>query len=99
MESDGFLPSLHRRLKGNECFALPDTFKAVFFVLQTLFYLRSGLFVGSGKELLEALSGNDLRILETSTELSKGKSFDFDEVFSMLFSWCRETLAETASFV
>lgn len=74
--------------------ALPSTYKAVFFILQNLHYLRSGRFIGTKKELLTALSGRDRQVLETAITLSRGEAFNFDVAFSLLLDWCRETLLQ-----
>ena len=63
-----------------------DTCKGVFFLIQNLYYLESGSFVFIKRELKEAVSPEDRRILELS-ELPNG--FDFDNAFAALFFWCR----------
>ena len=63
-----------------------STCKAVFFLMQNLHYLESGRFVLTKKELKEAVSEEDRRMLELA-ELPDG--FDFDKAFSILFSWCQ----------
>jgi len=71
---------------------LPYTYKSVFFILQNLYYLDSDKFVGTKKELREALSGKDSLVLDTAISLGNGTEFDFDEVFDLLFTWCKETM-------
>lgn len=71
---------------------LPFTYRSVFFILQNLYYLNSGKFVGTKKGLREALSGKNRLVLETAISLSNGTEFDFDEVFALLFTWCKETI-------
>ena len=71
---------------------LPFTYRSVFFILQNLNYLNSGKFVDTKKELQEALSGKDRLVLNTAISLSEGTEFDFDEAFTLLFSWCKETI-------
>ena len=71
---------------------LPFTYRSVFFILQNLYYLNSGKFVGTKKELREVLSGKDRLVLETAISLSNGTEFDFDEAFDLLFTWCKETI-------
>ena len=44
-----------------------------------LHYLESGKFVGTKKELREALSGKDRLVLETAISLGDGREFDFDK--------------------
>lgn len=63
-----------------------DTCKGVFFLIQNLYYLESGSFVFTKRELKEAVSPEDRRILELS-ELPNG--FDFDNAFAALFFWCQ----------
>lgn len=77
--------------------ALPGTYKQVFFILQNLHFLETGSFIGTKKELLTALSGQDKLALETSIALGAGKSFAFEEAFALLYSWCREALVRTSS--
>ena len=78
--------------KADNIAALPGTYKAVFFILQNLHYLRSGRFIGTKKELLSTLSGKDAQVLATALSLPHASDYDFDAVFSLLFTWCRETL-------
>ena len=75
---------------------LPFTYRSVFFILQNLHYLNSGKFAATKKELCEALSGNDRLVLETSISLNNGAEFDFDEVFYLLFNWCKDTINKSA---
>lgn len=78
--------------KENNVANLPFTYRSVFFILQNLHYLNSGKFATTKKELCEALSGNDRLVLETSVSLNNGAEFDFDEVFDLLFNWCKNTI-------
>ena len=64
--------------------------KSVFFLMQNLHYLESGRFVHTKKELKEAVSEEDRRVLEMA-ELPDG--FDFDQAFSVLFAWCQSDFA------
>ena len=66
------------------------TCKGVFFLMQNLHYLESGRFVLARKELKEAVSEEDRRVLDL-TELPDG--FDFDQAFSVLFAWCQSVFA------
>ncbi len=73
---------------------IPYTYRSVFFILQNLHYLNSGRFINTKTELLDELSGKDKQILETAISLREGAAFDFDEVFALLFSWCKETMVK-----
>lgn len=72
--------------------ALPYTYKSVFFILQNLFYLRNGKFIPTKAQLLPLLSGKDRDVLNTCMQMSLGKTYDFEESFDLLFSWCQDTL-------
>ena len=72
--------------------ALPFTYKGAFFILQNLYYLRSGEFVGTKVELLERLDGIDRAVLERLMSYSRGENCDFAESYELLFHWCQETL-------
>lgn len=86
----------HRYIHGaaeanREC--LPFTYKAVFFILQNLHYLRTGIFASTKIELLALLEGTDRDVLAHSMALGRGESFDFNHSFRLLFRWCQDTMA------
>ena len=63
------------------------TCKSLFFLIQNLYYLESGKFIITKKELKEQVSKDDRKILELA-ELHD--EFDFDEAMSLLFTWCQK---------
>ena len=71
---------------------LPGTYKGVFFILQNLYYLTHGKFVGIKAELLQVLEDKNREVLERSISLNNGGVYDFADSFELLFSWCQETL-------
>ena len=73
---------------------LPGTYRGVFFILQNLHWLNTGVFAVTKKELLALLPGKDKAVLETATALAGGAAFDFGEAFSLLFDWCKETMIQ-----
>jgi hypothetical protein len=73
---------------------LAMTCKSVFFILQNIHYLKTGHFVATKRELLEALEGEDREILTLSLRLSEGESLDFDNAFAGLLRWCQGTLTQ-----
>ena len=74
--------------------ALTGEFKSIFYILQNLYYLKSGIFIGTKSELLHLLSRKDYTVLQRAIDLSNGITFDFDETFDLLLKWCQDTLAE-----
>ena len=80
---------IHRDRERNVA-AFRGACKGVFFLLQNLHYLESGRFLLSKRELREAVSAEDRRVLDLA-DLPEG--FDFDEAFSALFAWCQAAFA------
>ena len=77
---------IHTDRAGNEA-AFRGSCKAVFFLVQNLYYLESGSFVLTKKELKKLVSKEDREVLELAG-LPDG--FDFDQAFSVLFDWCQQ---------
>ena len=82
---------IHADLAANQE-ALPFTYKSVFFILQNLHCLRTGSFIGTRAALLEVLEGKDREVLERSCAMKRGETFDFEDSYARIFSWCQETL-------
>ena len=72
---------------------LPITCKSVFFIMQHLYYLSSGNFIPTKRELLECVQDEDKNVLELSVSLQKYSDYDFDRAFSILFNWCQNALS------
>ncbi len=66
----------------------------MFFILQSVCYLRRGVYAGTKKELLALLEGKDKHVLEIAVGMAEAQKYDFDKVFEILFSWCRETKSD-----
>lgn len=73
---------------------LPITCKSVFFIMQHLYYLSSGKFISTKRELFECVQGEDKAVLELSISLKNNTDYDFDRAFSVLFGWCQSALAK-----
>ncbi|MDE5801799.1 MAG: hypothetical protein K2I22_02650, partial [Lachnospiraceae bacterium] len=71
----------------------PITCKAVFFVMQHLYYLSSGNFIPTKRELLQCVQDEDKTVLELSISLQNDIDYDFDEAFLVLFNWCQDALS------
>lgn len=71
---------------------LPGTYKSTFFILQNVYYLRTGRYVGTKKELQPLLEGRDRSVLARCMGYAQGLQYDFEESFDLLFSWCKETV-------
>ncbi|MCM1327834.1 MAG: nucleotidyltransferase domain-containing protein [Ruminococcus sp.] len=73
---------------------LPPTCKSVFFIMQHLHYLNSGVFVQTKRELLQRVRGEDKAVLELCLSLQNNADYDFDSAFSLLFNWCQSSLSK-----
>lgn len=71
---------------------LPFSYKNVFFILQSVYYLKTGVFCLTKKELMQYLSNRDKDMMERAAQLINGDAFDFEEEFSILLNWCQEIL-------
>ena len=71
---------------------LPMTFKNVFFILQNIYYLKTGVFFLTKKELLCKLDETDKEIMRLSLEINSNEVYDFEQAFEKLFLWCQKTL-------
>lgn len=71
---------------------LPCSYRSVFFILQNLYYLEHGVFVQTKAGLRTLLSGKDRSVLDTAVHLAQGEKYDFPVAFSLLFSWCQDTM-------
>ena len=72
---------------------LPITCKSVFFIMQHLYYLSSGNFIPTKRELIECVKDEDKTVLELSILLQNNIDCDFDKAFSILFNWCQNALS------
>lgn len=72
---------------------LPVTCKSVFFLMQHLYYLASGNFIPTKRELLECVQDEDKIVLEWSISLQDHIDYDFDRAFLVLFNWCQNALS------
>ncbi|MBQ6388409.1 MAG: nucleotidyltransferase domain-containing protein [Mogibacterium sp.] len=66
------------------------TCKSVFYLIQNLHFLESGHFILNRKDLKEAVTEEDRIVLEIA---KLPDAYDFDQVFSFLFTWCQNAFA------
>lgn len=87
----------HRYVHGDEkrnYEELPMSYKQVFFILQNIYWLKTGDFVLTKKELLTMLDGIDKEVMLESLNLTANGAYDFDKSFEKLFLWSRMVLME-----
>ena len=69
------------------------TCKGLFFLIQNLFYLESGAFITTKRELKMLVSEADGRMLSMA-ELPD--DFDFDTAYRLVFRWCQDAFIRLA---
>ncbi len=62
------------------------TCKRLFFLIQNLYYLESGAFVSSKRELKKLVSEEDREMLSMADQQD---DYDFNKAFSSVFKWCQ----------
>lgn len=73
---------------------LPAACKQVFYILQNLYFIETGVFYNSKAELLCHLEGQDREVFALSQRLQEDTEFEFDAALSLLLTWCRDTLGK-----
>ncbi|UQZ89441.1 nucleotidyltransferase domain-containing protein [Deltaproteobacteria bacterium Smac51] len=72
---------------------LKEAYKAAFFVMQVVNYLKTGAYHTSKKELLPALAGAEHEIIQAGLDFPVWLTAHSEKrAFEMLLAWCREVL-------
>lgn len=66
--------------------------KGLFFLIRQLYYLESGTFAASKRELKALVSPEDRAVLMMA---DLPEDYDFDRAFSSVFQWCRDAFLRT----
>ena len=76
---------------------LGAAYKQVFFLLQNIYYLQTGTFPATKRELTGCLEGKDKEILEHSLKFKTTPPDDLDRAFAALFDWCQNAIVQFQS--
>ena len=82
---------LHADLAKNKT-KLPYFYKNVFFILQSIYYLKTGIFYPTKKTIMENLIEADRAVMEIADQIRDVGEYDFEKAFCSLFNWCQNTL-------
>lgn len=79
--------------------SLKGLYKSAFFLLQALYYLRSGIYISTKRELLPLLPENERQILciGMDWDAQEQKAASPDAYFSQLLDWCASVLNQSLS--
>ena len=87
----------HSRIHGGrEGYAetLRGLYKAVFYLLQNLYYLQTGRWIMTRAELLPLLKGLDHDLLSMAATVKSTPGYDVETAYGILFAWCQRRLIE-----
>ncbi len=73
---------------------LPHIYKSVFFILQNMYYVKSGTFTATKQELINCLEDKDKTVMEMGIKLKNNKEYDFNYAFDVLFTWCQNAIKD-----
>lgn len=73
---------------------LSFSYKSAFFIIQNMYYLKTGIFVGTKKKLLECISAEEKEILTMSMTLNQTSEYEFEPAFQLLFEWCQKAITQ-----
>ncbi len=71
---------------------LTSLYKSASFVIQAICFAQTGRYVRRRVDLLETVSPEDRRILETFGHLKNGGAIDFAAMSEALFRWCKDQI-------
>jgi len=69
---------------------LQNSYKQVFFILQTLIYLSTGVFYQTKAQMFTVVTNEDKTVLEIASGIRQ--DLGFSESFEILFNWCHNHL-------
>lgn len=73
---------------------LRGLYKSASFVVQAICYKETGTYLRHQKELLEATSADEQRIVRTFMELKNGGAVSFREMSEVLLAWTKKWIAQ-----
>ena len=74
--------------KSNEI--LKGLYKAASFVVQAIYFQKTGCYIKSQKDLLGKVSGDEKSIVKNFLSLKNGGKVDFEEMSNTLFAWSKK---------
>ena len=69
---------------------LPRTRKALFFILQNLHYVETGIFCTTAEELMRHLQGEDQAVFALVQQMRE--EYNFEQAFAQIFRWCARAM-------
>ena len=73
---------------------LRGLYKSASFVVQAIAFKQTGNYISHQKDLLQAVSSDELPIVETFLNLKNGGAVEFNLMSELLFAWSKKWIAE-----
>jgi hypothetical protein len=73
---------------------LKGLYKSASFVIQAIVFQKTGKYLRLQKELLEQVSDDERRVVQTFLKLKNGESIDFGTMSDALFAWAKKQITE-----
>ncbi len=74
---------------------LRGLYKSASFVVQAIAFKQTGTYIRHQKDLLEVVSSDERKIVETFMNLKNGAKVDFNSMSNTLFAWAKKWIAES----
>ena len=85
---------VHNMLHEKSEDALRGLYKSASFVVQAIAFKQTGKYIKHQKELLQVVSSDERRIVETFLNLKNSGTVDFDLMSEALFAWSKKWISE-----
>ena len=81
---------VHNMLHEKSDEILKGLYKSASFVVQAIYFQKTGCYIKSQKDLLVKVSGDEKSIVENFLSLKNGGKVDFEEMSNTLFAWSKK---------
>lgn len=64
--------------------------KSLFFILQNIYFLKTGSFYATKQKLAAVLEGEDKAVFEAALNIQRSGISNYEHDFALLFEWCQK---------
>ena len=75
---------------------LRGLYKSASFVVQAIAFKQTGTYISHQKDLLQVVSSDERKIVETFMNLKKGRAVEFNLMSETLFAWSKKWISENS---
>ena len=85
---------MHNMLHEKSEDTLRGMYKSASFVVQAIVFRQTGKYIKSQKDLLDVVSADERKIVETFLKLKNGDAVEFNTMSEELFAWAKKLIGE-----